>query len=430
MTISLIFTILNLVCGGLFVLCYAHQIFYVFYTLFKKHKTYPETDQSNRYAVLICGRNEEKVIGYLIDSLKAQDYPADRVDIYVCADNCTDATAAVAKEHGATAVLERFNTQLVGKGYALTELIQMIYDAHGTDAYDGYFVVDADNLLDPHFITEMDKCFCSGENYGIIAGYRNSKNFGENWLSSGYSVWFLHEGKQLNNARSLLGVSGAVSGTGFMIHKDVLKNQGGWIHHLLIEDVEFSADNLTKGVKIGYCHDAILYDEQPVSFVQSWHQRMRWVKGYLQVIRYYGVRIFKGIFKKGGFSCYDLLTNIGAAYLLVPTAVLINAVYLVLCLIFESSNFVTALLTALASVGMGYLAMFFLSFFACITEKKRIHSSTAKRIKAMFVFPFFMFTFVPIAIVVFFTPKVKWRPVEHRVTASLDEVKHNDVGND
>ena len=424
MDLSLLFTILNLVCGGLFVACYAHQIFYVFYTLFKKHKTYPETDKTNRYAVLICGRNEENVIGYLIDSLKNQDYPTDKVDIYVCADNCTDHTADVARERGAT-VLERFNTQLVGKGYALSELIQMIYDAHGMDAYAGYFVVDADNLLDPHFISEMDKCFCSGENYGVIAGYRNSKNFDENWLSSGYSVWFLHEGKQLNNARSLLGVSGAVSGTGFMIHKDVLKNQGGWIHHLLIEDVEFSADNLTKGVKIGYCHDAILYDEQPVNFIQSWHQRMRWVKGYLQVLRRYGGRIVKGIFKKGGFSCYDLLTNIGAAYLLVPAAVLINIVYLVLTLIFTPQKFLMALITALISVGMGYLAMFFLSFFACITEKKRIKASTGKRIKAMFVFPFFMFSFVPIAIVAFFTPKVKWRPIEHRVTVTVDDVSTN-----
>lgn len=422
MSLLLIFTIINAVCAGLFVLCYAHQIFYVFYTLFKKPKTYPQTNQTNRYAVLICGRNEEGVIGYLIDSIKNQDYPTDKVDIYVCADNCTDATAQVAREHGAV-VLERFNTELVGKGYALTELIQMVFDTHGDDAYDGYFVVDADNLLDPHFITEMDKCFCSGEGYGIIAGYRNSKNFDENWLSASYSVWFLHEGRQLNNARSLLGVSGAVSGTGFMIAKDVLKKQGGWIHHLLIEDVEFSADNLTQGVKIGYCHNAILYDEQPVSFVQSWHQRMRWVKGYMQVLAKYGGRIFKGIFGKDGFSCYDLLTNIGAAYLLVPISVLVNVVYLILCLILTPEYLITALVTMGISVGLGYLAMFFLSFFACITEKDRIKATTPQRIKAMFAFPIFMFSFVPIAIIALFAPNVKWRPITHRVQVSVEEMK-------
>lgn len=425
MSLPQIFTILNLMFGALFVLCYAHQIFYVFYTLFKKHKTYPATQQTNRYAVLICGRNEEGVIGYLLDSVKAQDYPGELVDVYVCADNCTDNTAEVARAHGAT-VLERHNTQLVGKGYALSELIQMIYDTYGTDHYEGFFVVDADNLLDTRFIAEMDQCFCSGEGYGVIAGYRNSKNFDENWLSSGYSVWFLHEGKQLNNARSLLGVSGAVSGTGFMIHKDVLKAQGGWIHHLLIEDVEFSADNLTKGVKIGYCHDAILYDEQPVSFRQSWFQRLRWVKGYLQVLRRYGGRIFRGIFRKGGFSCYDLLTNIGAAYLVVPAAFLVNVVYLILCPIFAPDKFLFALITVSGSFFMAYLAMFFLSFFACITEKKRIHATTAKRIKAMFVFPFFMMSFVPIAMVAIFTPKVKWRPIEHRVKASVEDMQGED----
>lgn len=422
MSLPQIFTIINLIFGALFVICYAHQIFYVFYTLFKKPKTYPPTHQTNRYAVLICGRNEEEVIGYLLDSIQTQDYPRELVDVYVCADNCTDKTADVARDHGAT-VLERFNTEWVGKGYALSDLIQMIYDAHGTDHYEGFFVVDADNLLDTRFITEMDQCFCSGEGYGVIAGYRNSKNFDENWLSSGYSVWFLHEGKQLNNARSLLGVSGAVSGTGFMIHKDVLKNQGGWIHHLLIEDVEFSADNLIKGVKIGYCHDAILYDEQPVSFRQSWFQRLRWVKGYLQVLRRYGGGIFKGIFRKGGFSCYDLLTNIGAAYLVVPAAFMVNVVYLILCLLFDPAAFPWALATGLVSFFMGYLAMFFLSFFACITEKSRIHASTAKRIKAMLVFPFFMMSFVPIAMVAVFTRKVKWRPIRHRVKASVEDIR-------
>ena len=421
MSLPQIFTLINLVFGVVFFALYAHQIFYVIFTLFKKPKVYPPTNQTNRYAVLICGRNEEGVIGYLLDSIKAQDYPAHLVDVYVCADNCADKTAELARSKGAR-VLERFNSELVGKGYALSELLAEIYKTHGQDHYHGYFVVDADNLLHPRFITEMDRCSCSGEDYGIIAGYRNSKNFSENWLSSGYSVWFLHEGRQLNNARSLLGVSGAVSGTGFLIRGDVLKAQGGWIHHLLIEDVEFSADSIIRGVKIGYCHNAILYDEQPVSFRQSWFQRLRWVKGYLQVLARYGGKIFKGIFKKGGFSCYDLLTNIGTAYLVVPAAFLTNVVYLALCLILDPAALPLALITAAGAFFMGYLAMFFLSFFACITERDRIHASTPKRVKAMLVFPFFMMSFVPIAIVAMFTPRVKWRPVEHRVQTSVSEL--------
>ena len=45
-------------------------------------------------------------------------------------------------------------------------------------------------------------------------GYRNSKNFGDNWISAGYSLWFLRESRLLNHARDILGTSAAVSGPG------------------------------------------------------------------------------------------------------------------------------------------------------------------------------------------------------------------------
>lgn len=75
----------------------------------------------HRYAVMIAARNEEKVIGNLIDSLKKQDYPGEPVDIYVVADNCTDSTARVAKAHGAR-VFTRHDTAHATKGYALEYL--------------------------------------------------------------------------------------------------------------------------------------------------------------------------------------------------------------------------------------------------------------------------------------------------------------------
>ncbi len=62
----------------------------------------------HRYAVLIAARNEENVLGGLLDSIRAQNYPSELVDIYVVADNCTDTTAEIAYAHGAY-VYERFN---------------------------------------------------------------------------------------------------------------------------------------------------------------------------------------------------------------------------------------------------------------------------------------------------------------------------------
>ena len=67
------------------------------------------------------------------------------------------------------------------------------------------------------------------DGYQIVTSYRNSKNYGDNWISAGYALWFLRESRYLNHARFLLGTSCAVSGTGFLFSRRVLEvtMQGG-----------------------------------------------------------------------------------------------------------------------------------------------------------------------------------------------------------
>ncbi len=65
-------------------------------------------------------------------------------------------------------------------------------------------------------------------------------------------------------------------GTGFLISADVIRENGGWPYHLLTEDIEFSVSCALKGRRIGYCDKAVIYDEQPTVFRQSWDQRLRW----------------------------------------------------------------------------------------------------------------------------------------------------------
>jgi cellulose synthase/poly-beta-1,6-N-acetylglucosamine synthase-like glycosyltransferase len=170
----------------------------VFVSLFKKSKEL-HASTNHKYAVVIAARNESAVIGQLIKSIKKQNYPAELMHIYVVADNCTDNTAEVARNAGAR-VFERFNRQRVGKGYALDYAFKNIISSN--EKYDGYFVFDADNLLDENYICEMNKVFDNG--YKIVTSYRNSKNYDTNWLSAGYSLWFLREAKYLNNSRMIL----------------------------------------------------------------------------------------------------------------------------------------------------------------------------------------------------------------------------------
>ena len=223
------------IVGIFFTVGYLYQVVYALMGLLKTPKQF-EADRYHKYGVLISARNESAVIAQLIQSIKQQNYPKELIEVFVVADNCTDNTAEVSRQAGAI-VYERFNKEKVGKGYALNWLLKHISEDYGEDAFEGYFVFDADNILDENYVREMNKVFSNG--YRIITSYRNSKNYGDNWISAGYALWFLREAKYINNARMMLGTSCAVSGTGFLVNNDVFKANGGWKHHLLTEDIEF-----------------------------------------------------------------------------------------------------------------------------------------------------------------------------------------------
>ncbi len=411
--------IFNFIILLLFTGFYFYQAYYVFIALFRKSKTMT-AEKNNKYAVVIAARNESAVIGQLINSIKKQKYPSELIDIYVVADNCTDDTADVARDAGAY-VFERFNRQNVGKGYALDYAFKSIISSD--EHYNGYFVFDADNLLDENYVAEMNKVFDNG--YKIVTCYRNSKNYDTNWISAGYSLWFLREAKYLNNSRMMLNTGCAISGTGFMVSDDIIRKNNGWKHHLLTEDIEFSIDNAIEGEKIGYCGTAVLYDEQPYIFEQSWNQRLRWAKGFYQVFAKYGKTLFKSIFTKKSFSCYDMLMTIMPALLLSLASVFINLVFLTVGLINIETypEIISETSGAIIMSGVNsYLVLFALGLITTITEWRQINSTPAKKIKYIFSFPIFIFTYIPISIVALFR-KIEWKPITHSIVKSIEEVR-------
>lgn len=408
--------IINYVIICLFFLCYSYQFFYIPVSLLKKPKAHLKT-KAHRIAILIAARNESSVIGELIDSINAQDYPAHLIKTFVIADNCTDNTALVAATHGAV-VYTRHDSTHIGKGYALNYLLEKIARDHPVGYFDAFLVLDADNIISPNYVSEMNKTFSDG--YGIITSYRNSKNYGDNWISAGYALWFLREARYLNNARMLLGSSCAVSGTGFLFSCEILERCGGWNFFLLTEDIEFSIDNVVRGERIGYCGTAVLYDEQPTKFRQSWRQRLRWSKGYLQVFSRYGGRLMEGIFKKRSFSCYDMAMNIMPAAVLTCFSLVVNlsAAITNFCIGKDLSILALSVLETLVNL---YLTLFILGSITTASEWRQIHCSWFKKIIYTFTFPVFMFTYVPITIVSFFTD-VQWQPIIHERSMDLTEI--------
>ena len=401
---------------------YFYQLVYLMYGIISLKKPWIFiAGQEHRYAVMISARNEEEVIGELIASLKAQNYPKDKLDIYVVADNCTDRTADAAREAGAI-VYERFDQVHKGKGFALGYLLHELRADVGESGYDGFFVFDADNIVDENFVAEMNKVFDTGD-YAALTSYRNSKNFADNWISAGYGLWFMRETRFLNFPRMLLGTNCAISGTGFLISAGVVKENGGWPYHLLTEDIEFSANCALKGQRIGYCETAILYDEQPTTFQQSWDQRLRWSKGFYQVDFKYGLDLVKGCFtnRANKFSCYDMLMTVAPGMLLTLVMIAMNLILLVTA--FTEPDYIARRVFheatgALLSAGvMFYISLFTFGLATTITEWRKIRAAAWQKILYTFTFPLFQFTYVPIALVALVT-KVEWRPIKHTAISS------------
>ncbi len=273
---------------------------------------------SRRFAVVIPAHDEHVVIGNLVDSCLALRYPRHLFDVFVVADNCSDDTARVARAHGAQ-VIERFSHTRRGKGHALADAFSRLLAGHRH--YDAFLVFDADNLVHPDFLRVMNAHLAAGHH--IVQGRLDVKNPNDTWVAATFGMSFWVSNRFWFLAKDRLGLSAALGGTGMCISTAALRRVG-WSPATLTEDLEFSARALLVGLRTHWAHDAIVYDEKPLGFVQSLRQRMRWAQGQTQVIaRYLPSLVWSGLHEG------SLVQIEGAIALLQPFCVLLSTVLLV-----------------------------------------------------------------------------------------------------
>ena len=208
-----------------------------------------------RFAVLIAARNEELVIGPLINSLLEQEYPAELYDIYVIPNNCTDNTALAARQFGAE-VLE-CTVPVRSKGEVLRFAEEQLSGRH----YDAFCVFDADNVVDRCFLKEMNNAYRAGAR--AAQGYRDSKNPYDSAISGCYSIYYWMMDRFHNQGKAGLGLSAMINGTGFMVAASTLKKLGGWRTETISEDLEMTAQCVLADVQVAWVPLAVTYDEQP-----------------------------------------------------------------------------------------------------------------------------------------------------------------------
>ena len=408
----------------LFGLIYCYQLFFILVGTLIRTKKYPEAKINHTFAVIISARNEEKVIGNLIESIRSQDFPQENVKIFVCADNCTDKTADICRNLGAT-VYERFNKKQIGKGYALNFLFKEIARDFPSYEPDAFFVFDADNILSKNYFYEMNKALDAGEK--VCTSYRNSKNFGTNWLSAGASIGFMRECLFLHKPKQILGLSTHISGTGFFVAKEVLTFKDGWNHVTLTEDLEFSAFNTLKGFRIAYNNQAVFYDEQPIKFKQTWTQRTRWAKGSLMGFSLFHYSLGVSFLKSLNFNYYEYYCRFFPISIYYCFSIITSYVLTILSFTLTKidgslGSTVYTIWPFLAPFITTYLALFADVALVTILQWNKIKAPAWKKIKYIFTTPIFNFIFtIPITIYALFK-KVKWEPIEHNQVVTQQQL--------
>lgn len=378
----------------------------------------PHAQPQKRFALVVAARNEAAVIGHLVDSLYAQDYPRELYEVIVAPNNCTDDTEAIAARHGAR--IFHPQGEIRNKGQVLTQAVEQIVLA---EPFDAMCVFDADNLVDGQFLTRMNDALVNGAQ--VAQGFRDSKNPEQSAISGCYSICYWMLNRFYNGARSALHLSALVNGSGFAVTTSLLRRLGGWHTVTMTEDYEFSAQCAMLGERVYFVPEAVIYDEQPLTFRQSWKQRRRWTTGSLQGLQNYGHGLFSSFVLHGSVICLDMYLTF-----LVPivqlASVLLGVAGLVLTLLGNGIMFSGVMLhgiwlATLMTAGGFVLSVVGSAVFAAVTVllKKESLAGMAKGILAYWVF---LMSQMVLTLLSFVKQQDKWEPIAHTSAKRLEDM--------
>ena len=403
-TFSVLMNLLVL-SGGLFAL---YGLWFCIVGVFglKRHTPYAQAPPTTRFAVVVAARNEEKVIGTLVDSLLRQNYPADMFDVFVAPNNCTDNTHQAALRHGAKIFVPQ--GVITSKGDVLAQLGDMLIKS---GKYDAMCVFDADNVVPPSFLRKMNNARQSG---GLLAqGRREATNPTQTTITSMCAVYYGLVNRFYNGGREALGLSSLLVGSGFMVSLELLARMGGWRTVTVTEDYEFTGQSVLMGEKVHYVAEAVYYDELPLTFAQSWIQRRRWCTGFTQSMERYCEQLVRYTIKHKSMVAFDMALAYVAPVLqffslLFGLASALLSAYGVV--VFNMMPVTRAILLAAALGVAAVLACSSFAWFIVAMDARRLLGGMAKGIA---LFSLFLLSWLPLTLMGLFFKKTRWDVIEH-----------------
>lgn len=309
-----VLTIINIVILGICSLGFVFQVLYFMLSWLKK-KTLPKTDKRFRYAILIPAHNEESVIGETVKRiLNNQNYPKDMYKIFVCCHNCNDHTMERVKEAGGTPIEFIDPDPNHRLAYVIDYGIKYILKNHRND-FDYIIKIDADNILESNFINRINEGAAKG--YRLMRGYIATGNLTQNNWSAVSGLYYMRDSRVSSRVRERLHLSSMMDGgAGMTMCLDYLEKLGGYGTYHVSEDADFTIEAIFNGEKVHFVEDAIVFDDQPATFIDTFRRNKRMGNGLNRLFLKKGWKmLLLGIFT-GKISLLDLFFQL----LFIPTS--------------------------------------------------------------------------------------------------------------
>lgn len=248
-----------------------------------------------KIAVLVPGYKEDAVIVEAAKAALQQQYPPDKFDVVIIADSFQKETLQILSSM--PLVLIEVSFEKSTKSKALNSAMAQL-----TRNYEIAVVLDADNIMEKHFLEKVNAAFETG--CSAVQGHRTAKN-----LNTGWAVLDAAS-EEINNhifrkGHRVLGLSSAIIGSGMAFQYSYFKNLMAGVYAVGGFDKEIELKMLKQRIKIEYLDNAIVFDEkiqQPEVFS---NQRRRWLSAQVHYFRNGFLDALKDLFLKGNVDYFD-----------------------------------------------------------------------------------------------------------------------------
>ena len=282
---------------------------------FKRGTKVTKSKRQNRFIILIPAYKCDNVIERTVNSVLGQIYPQRLFDIVVISDHLQEMTNFKLAQYPITLLTPNFRRSTKGKAlqYAINNLPQF-------KIYDIAMVLDADNLVLPEFLDEINNAYESAGTKAIQA-HRVSQN--RDTATAILEATF----EEINNTifrqgHISMGLPAAICGSGMAFNynwfkENIIKTKAEF------EDKELEALLMRQHIFVDYFDDIYIFDEKNRASSAFKRKRGQWLTDQLRSLAK-NIRYLPGaIYNKQ----YDLIDKI-LQWMLIPRTLMMGIIFI------------------------------------------------------------------------------------------------------